>query len=398
MFNLPVVVALLFSLTWSNASVSVHDPFYCYAEDPLRPQVGMFSIISTYETSRGRFVDPSVSSCTPSKFWLVSRHGTRLPNAEDLGNMMGLNERLKSDILRNYNAGRTSLCAADIELVRSWSFDSNITLARQQYLTVSGWNEFQGLAQRYQRAFPTLLPSTYTANDFFFRTAFTQRAIGSIRAFTDGLFGFNGWQQVQFEPIPSLDFVLRPHDFCNALNDLISDPVEQSAFAERPEYQEMLTQVSAKLGFHGSNQLREVEVQTLASICRFEQIWDINSPSPLCAAFSVANHQVMEYHDDLFFFYRFGYGRPSHRTLFENINCNLMQDLLQYLQSNNPADHKARIFGGHTATMQLILVTLGVYEDSTLLTRHNFAQQTFRQWRTSLLSMMASNLVVVKYE
>lgn len=398
MLKFSVFLAAVLSLSRSDASVSVHDPFYCYFNDPIRPQVGMFSIISTYETSRGRSIDPNVSNCTPSKFWLVSRHGTRLPNEADIQNMIDMNERLKADILRNYIMGRTSLCAADMEMIRNWQFDSNITVARQQYLTVTGWNEFQGLGQRYQKAFPILLPSTYSPNDFFFRTAFTQRAVGSIRAFSDGLFGFNGWQQVQFEPIPSLDFLLRPHDFCVDWNNVTSVSVEQDAFIERPEFQEMLNQVSAKLGFFGSNQLRQLEIETLANICKFEQIWNINSLSPFCAAFSVANHQVMEYRDDLFSFYRFGYGHTEHRKLFENINCFLMQDLLKYFVSNNPTDHKARIFGGHTATMQLILVTLGVYKDSVPLTRHNFAQQTFRQWRTSLLSMKGSNLVVVRYD
>lgn len=392
-------LVFLLTLFWVDASVSRHNPFYCYSQDPFRPQVEHFSIISTYETSRGNIVTPRSSSCTPSKFWLISRHGTRLPSRSDINDMLQNSARLQSEILRNYEAGRTSLCASDIELIRNWRFDSNITADNEQLLTVTGWNEFQGLAQRYQAAFPTLLPSTYSQNHYFFRTTHTQRALASMQAFADGLFGFNGFENVQFEDVPAQDFVMLPHDLCLLFSEVTAVSSEQLAFVDGPEYQEMLTQVSTKLGFHGAQQLRQAEVNTLVNLCRFEQIWNINGTSPMCAAFSFANHQVLEYFEDLHFFYRFGYGHATeYRTLFESINCLLVQDMLRFIQSNDPNDHTAKLYGGHTAMVQLILVTLGLFEDEVPLTRHNFAQQTSRQWRTSRISPKAANLVVVRYE
>lgn len=382
----------------ANASVSQHNPFYCYSHDPIRPQIGMFGTKSTYETNRGRQIDANVSSCNPSRFWLLSRHGTRLPSKTDLGKIFEHNERLHRDILKNFEAGRTSLCAADIELIRNWRFDPNITLEREQYLTDAGWNELQGLAQRYQEAFPTVLSNVYSPNDYFFRTTYKQRTLASLRAFADGLFGFNGFERVHFEEVPTPDLLLRPHDSCEFYDEAIREDVEQEEFLEGPEYQEMITQVSAKLGFHGSHQLRAVELETLATICKFEQIWNINVTSPLCAAFSVANHQVLEYYEDLDYYYRVGYGYTAFRRLFENMNCHLMQDMLRFLQSNNSSDHKARIFSTHSTILQLILVTFSAFEDETPLTRHNFAQQTFRQWKSSLVAPMATNLAVIRYE
>lgn len=160
----------------------------------------------------------------------------------------------------------------------------------------------------------------------------------------------------------------------------------------------MLRQVSAKLGFHGSHQLRAVEVETLSLICKFEQIWDINSTSPLCAAFSVANHQVLEYMEDLGYYYGVGYGHSAYRRLYENMNCHLLQDLLSFLKSNDSSDHKARLFSTHSAILHLILVTFGVFEDEVPLSRHNFAQQTLRKWKSSLVAPMAANLAVIRFE
>lgn len=50
------------------------------------------------------------------------------------------------------------MCAADIALIREWKFDPNMTYDNADFLTVVGWNEVQGIAQRYQAVFPTLLP------------------------------------------------------------------------------------------------------------------------------------------------------------------------------------------------------------------------------------------------
>lgn len=152
------------------------------------------------------------------------------------------------------------------------------------------------------------------------------------------------------------------------------------------------------MGFHGSHILRAVEVETLAILCRFEQIWDMNATAPLCAAFSVANHQVIEYWNDLYYYYRWGYGRRDYRRLYQNLPCHLIQDMLNFLRSNNPNDQRARIFGAHLPSLYLTLVSFGTFEEENPLSRHNFAQQAFRLWRSSIITPMAANLAVIRYE
>lgn len=158
-----------------------------------------------------------------------------------------------------------------------------------------------------------------------------------------------------------------------------------------------MTQVNNKLGFIGANQLNVQSIRTIWEICRFQKNIDLSVPSAWCAAFSIANNQVLEYHADLDYFYRNGYG-VANRRLVENLNCGLMQDLLRYLQSNNVNEETARIYGVHSSALQLFLVALGAFEDEVPLTRHNLAQQMTRQWRTSWISPKGANLAVVRYE
>ena len=166
---------------------------------------------------------------------------------------------------------------------------------------------------------------------------------------------------------------------------------------EGPEYQDVIAQVNARLGFRGSNQLSADEVLAVWEVCRFEKNSDLTLPSPMCAAFSVANNQILEYQPDLDYYYRTGYGVPN-RRLVENINCELMQDMLRFLQSNNPNEPTARIYGTHSQNLHLFFVTLGIFEDLDPLTRHNIAQQINRQWRTSWITPKGGNMAVVRYE
>lgn len=376
----------------------MHNPFYCFSEDPIRPQSAMFSIHTAYETVRGKSINANVSACTPSKLWMIGRHGTRLPNANAINNMLAHSERLHSAILTNYNQGKTSLCASDIELLRNWNLNSDVIVGNAQLLTSEGWNEMEGLARRFQTAFPSILSSTYSPNDYFFRTTGTNRTQTSLNAFADGLFGFNRHMDVEFEEVPERDLVLSAQDFCPLFNEVISELVEQEAFREGPEYQEMLGQVSAKFGFHGSHALRHIEVNTLINICKYDHIWNRNETSPLCAGFSIANHQALEFYEDLEFYYRFGYGHRDHRRLFENVACFLMQDLVHFLRGTDPNAHKAKIYSQNITIMALVLANLGAFDDNSTLTRHNFAQQIQRLWRTSAIAPMAANLAIIRYE
>ncbi|XP_037052504.1 multiple inositol polyphosphate phosphatase 1-like [Bradysia coprophila] len=359
----------------------------------------MFTIHGPYEPIRGQRINANVSTCTPSKFWMLGRYGTRLPSSTETANMLGNYERLHTEILENYKQGKTSLCAADFELLENWELNPDIALERAAHLTSVGWDEYEWLAQRYQAAFPTLLPSTYSPSDYFFRSSGLNNAARSLYAFADGLFGTGGHESVEFADVPEVDYLLLPHIQCPLYQDVIfSDRREPEAFRQGPEYQQMAIQVSAKLGFHASQVLRINEIDILASFCKYEQIWYLNGTSPYCAGFSIANHQVYEYYWDLDLYYRFGYGHPNYRRLLENMNCFLMQDLLTAIQSNNDGDHKARIFNTNNITLILFLLHFGVYEDDTPLTRHNFAQQTNRLWKSSFIIPMAANLAIVKYD
>jgi multiple inositol-polyphosphate phosphatase/2,3-bisphosphoglycerate 3-phosphatase len=396
-----VLIFLAVVVAYSEAQLSMNNPQYCYSTDPIRPQNGMHLTWSNYEAVRRIHVDPTVSACTPNRFWFVSRYGGDLPDRAKIQRIMDFGATpILQNITDNYNQGKTTLCAQDFQLITSWVLDPNITLDSAELLTVSGWNIMEGLGRRWQERYPTLLPSTYNQQTYFFRSAHEQRSVGSIRAVADGLFGPNGHQGVVFEPIPFEDTLLRPHDHCPAYLALQSNR-EEEAFRMGPEYRAMITNVNYKLGFFEGEQLPWTTVETMYDICRFEKSENLTIPSEWCAAFSIHDSQVLEFLGDCDYYYRNGYGTADTRLL-SNLNCGLMQDLLRFLTSTATNEPTARFFSTHDAVMQLLAVSFHIFDDEIYdmdtLTRHNIAQVMTRLWRTSWISPKGANLVAVRYD
>lgn len=207
-----------------------------------------------------------------------------------------------------------------------------------------------------------------------------------------------------FEPIPTRDTLLRSINFCPKFTAEVAAQPQRDAFSVGPEFESMMERVNRRLGFHGSNQLDFERIMIMWEWCRFEtgsnvelSGSNIGDLSAWCAPFTVADHEVLEYREDLGYFHFTGYGVGNQR-LIENLNCGLMQDLLMLIRTNELFDSTVRIFGSFSQILQSFLVTLGAVRDDNLLHQHNFAQQSSRQWKTSFITPNAANLAVIRYE
>lgn len=262
--------------------------------------------------------------------------------------------------------------------------------------TVAGWNSMQRIGRRYQQMFPQVLSSNYSQERYLFRHADTQRSRASISAFAGGVFGENGWEGVNFEPIPERDTFLRPIHFCPAFTEVTANQPQQDAFEQGPEIETLLEEVNRKLGLRGSSQLSFNQILLIWEWCRFETGSE-SGTGAWCVPFSVSHHAILEYYRDLGYYHFTGYGVPNQR-LIENLNCGLVQDMLTTMQSNDPTDQTVKIFSSFSQIVQAFLVTLGAFRDEDPLHQHNYAQQSFRNWKSSFLTPNAANLVIVRYE
>lgn len=230
---------------------------YCFAEDRDRPQVKRFSTKTPYEfarTENRRYFN--VPNCTPEKFWILSRHGTRLPRAKDLKGFRELQE-LRDEIIANYEVRRTkpdrgAMCQSDLNLLAQWRWDSNITEQFDQFLTAEGYNELKNIAYNYKNYYPQLLTNIYTPEKFLFRHTDTQRTKASFQAFSEGLFGSEAARHVRPAEIPQRDLLLRPYDYCpeyaNNTQSKKNPDSEISKLLASSTFKELVSDVSKRFG------------------------------------------------------------------------------------------------------------------------------------------------------
>lgn len=270
--------------------------------------------------------------------------------------------------------------------------------------TDAGVMAMENIARRFQNVFPDILTEEYSRDRFHFRHTGSQRTNRSIQAFATGLFGEAGAQNVVYEDVPERDWFLRPFDFCPDFWDDVADwQATRNGFREGPEYAELVDNVNRRLGFH-ANRLSFRTIQSMWEWCRFEtgstfemSGSDTGADSAWCIPFSVADQLLFEYYEDLGHFYFSGYGVPNQRLL-ENMNCGVMQDLLNHIDNDDDDETVARIFVTYTQEIQSMLVALGSFRDTWPIHQHNYAQQSSRNWLTSLIAQLGSNLSVIRYE
>lgn len=187
---------------------------------------------------------------------------------------------------------------------------------------------------------------------------------------------------------------MRPYDKCPEWNKqqemYKGNDSEYFKFQNTDIFKNTLGAISIRLGFKYT--LHANQVEDIWDMCRYDQSWFLQEDSPWCAAFTPEHVKVLEYLEDLKYYYKSGYGS----SLNNNIMCGAVQDLMSNLKNNGTPNVVA--YFSHASAVQLMLTALGYAKDGESLRADNYDQMKNRKWRTSVISPFASNLAVVKYE
>lgn len=368
---------------------------YCLADDD-KPYLN-FGTKSAYNFMHGHLKPDR--NCKPIQLFVVSRHGTRYPGSKVIPKLKILSS-LRDKIVTNHLEKRLGhLCDKDVTNFINWKLDDNVREDMADFLSPQGETDLKELAVRLKASFPEL----FTLNDYsdiskyMFRSTKTERARESMLAFIEGLFG-NKSGITPIEP-PKKDMLLRPDKHCSVwINETesVNTREEYGKFEQSREVQNLLVNVGRRLGFQEIITLGEMN--SMYEMCRFEKAWNINATSPWCAAFSKRELTILEYREDLDYYYWSGPGRDINAKL----GCPLMKDLFQNFQKlegdNYLQERKGTFYFAHSTTLQTLLLALGFINDSQPLLASNFNELSDRQWRTSFIGPFATNLVAVFYK
>lgn len=259
---------------------------------------------------------------------------------------------------------------------------------------MQGWNDLKYIAIDYQRTFNNVIDSRYSPDKFKFGYTNTQRTQASYKAFIEGLFGPNADAIVRTAPETNQSILLRPYELCpefEAQGERAKDKdSEHYKFQQTDTYKKTAEQISTRLGYKYT--LNSKQIDTFWDMCRFDQAWYLQDESPWCTAFTPENVYVLEYLEDLKYYYKASYGA----SLNSNIMCAAVKDMVLNLKSDQGP--KVVAYFSHASAMQLFLTALGYAKDKEHLRADNYQQMKYRKFRASVWSPFASNIAVVKYE
>ncbi|KAL7290244.1 hypothetical protein TKK_0015946 [Trichogramma kaykai] len=390
-------LALLVGLLLINGTAA-RESDYCYSYESY-PYVSM-ATKTAYQFAHGKARLQPVPSCTPIQIWILARHGTRYPDSADIGRLVSLS-KLRDQILYNHETrGHGRMCDQDLQRLRNWRPNPNMIEFNADLLTEQGNEDMRLFAKRLQSYFPELLRTnlySVSYQSFKFRSTATQRTQASMEAFMEGLFG--RVNVIPPEAIPNPDNLLRAYKQCPAWlrgSDINDDETsEKFKFVSGPEYQNLLNNVSSRLGF--AYAIHNDSIQLMYDMCRYDKAWNIAELSPWCSVFSKQELMILEYTEDLEEYYKSGPGREVNSKL----GCPLLNDMFDHFKNlergNFNNEPRGIFYFAHSTTLLNLLSSLDIRKDTTPLLSHNYHSMERRRFKTSEIDAFASNLVAVFY-
>jgi len=328
----------------------------------------------------------SVPGCTAEHLWTVVRHGTRYPSVKAIKLMTQTLPELRDRIVKS-----GQVCPEDLRLLQDWRVDLDVSQEKQ--LHSEGEREMVLLGHRWRLRLPALL-SAYSESLFRLRSTLTQRAQASGHSFVTGVWpavprGDIVWQ----EPAIGHDPLIRFYKLCQAwIKDVKKNKeanIEKLNLEQSQRMAEMLSSLEAVLGVEVS--LEEADIMYL--MCNFDLAWDPASPSPWCRVFTDQQLQLMEYREDLEYFWIDGPGFD----ITGDQACVLFSDVLTTFQ-NIAAGHQkpsGSFYFTHSGTLLKLLAFLNVFTDEDKMKSDNFEQMEGRKWKTSQIGPFGGNIAFV---
>ncbi|CAH1108448.1 unnamed protein product [Psylliodes chrysocephalus] len=382
---------------------------YCYTQDP-EPYLN-FGTKTAYDSITRRSGNQHiVPDCTAVQFWSLVRHGTRLPDASTIRSMRNMN-KIHEEIARNYEQRRSfpdrgRLCPSDYDLFRRWRFNESINEGNANTLARQGVDDMKLLARRYKAKYPDVLQN-YDERSYYFQYSTDDRTHDSFQAYIEGLFEQDAFKvhantvngnmlTNPFQNCPNWqdNQNLNSNSNSNSNSQFISRS-EVERFKEKPEYQKMIRDVFRRLGFRFT--LNATVIEDIYNLCSYEKAWNPQPRSPWCVAFTKEQLKLLEYVEDLKYFYESGYGNK----MAEKIGCSSIKDMYERFErtiNGNSDGNKATFIFGDTSSLLSALTALGTNKDYNLLNSENYLQQNRRSWKTSTMSPFAGNLVASLYQ
>ncbi|XP_066595136.1 multiple inositol polyphosphate phosphatase 1 [Prorops nasuta] len=328
--------------------------------------------------------------CLEKKIWLIVRHGTRYPGKKYVPRLNKQLSNIQEAVIQNYNEGTINLTKDIINEFKNWSFD--ITIEDIMLLHTEGKNEMIDLAERFQSRFPSIMPEIYDNQTYRFKYTATQRTEESAKHFTAGLFGWKQSKKVQYSEPEDNDQVLRFYKRCHKwkveIKENPSANMEKHKFISSTIVADTIKNISNRINYEINYEIAHL----IYTMCGFETAWYTNKVSPWCQILSLNDMKVLEFAEDLEYYWIDGYGFP----LTYKQACSAMLNMFKFFESKDKG--KVVAYFTHSGTILKLLALLGVAKDSNPLKHNSYLiHEETRSWKTTYIDAFATNIAFILY-
>ena len=331
--------------------------------------------------------DEDDGECRAVHLWTVVRHGTRYPSRDAITLMTEDLPQLRDKILRQNNS---SLCNQDLELIKNWKV--NIESDWSKTLHKEGEEEMVLLGRRWLNRFPHLLDQ-YDPELFHLRSTDTQRSMRSGQSFVSGLWSRDVLPETDWHVVTSgHDPLIRFYKTCDAWIKQVKKNKAANKEKELFEKSETMRSVERSVSSVLGLDISMTDLDMMYMMCNFDLAWS-SSPSPWCRVFSDHDLQVMEYREDLEYYWIDGPGY----TVTREAACVLVKDVVTKFRNivSDGDRSKGSFYFTHSGTILKLLAYLNIFNDKESLRSDNFAKMNNRLWRTSYIGPFGANIAFV---
>ncbi|XP_069969884.1 multiple inositol polyphosphate phosphatase 1 [Penaeus vannamei] len=362
----------------------------------LSTKTGYFSAVK--DESYWPQFKQEVWGCAAKQIWLLNRHGTRYPTGNDMGQLYDVLPGMSQRIVQNHNQGRGCLAKESLDQLSDW-FPS-YGIREKEQLHEMGYEEQFALGEYWRDMFPHLNNVSYDPQKFKIEFTVKNRTGQSAYHFLRGMFGDDAIGTIELPEPYSPNFILRAYKSCPRwLKEVYKNEEttykERRLFTQGEIFQSTLHAVSSRLGF--MHPLTPKELEAIYDECRYEMAWWPKQESAWCMPFTSYDFEVMEYHQDLKYYYEDSYGTP----LNSETACRTYNDLYSHFRttiSQEEAKPQGIFYFAHDKTILKVLARIGLFRPSEHLRHDNFAEMRNRVWRSSFVSPFSANIVFVLYQ
>lgn len=319
------------------------------------------------------------------------RHGSRKPNVKHVEGYKERLEALREKILVGISQKKCELCGDLKNDFENWQLMEVDRLSSMD-LVHEGEDEMLLLGERMQMRFPSILPEKYSRDVYKFRYTATQRTQASAEQFSIGLFGRRESHRVVYPNPLHVDPLLRFYKLCGKWDADVrksgSSKVEINKFSNSEVMNKVMNKIKKRLNL---DSVTFDDLSTMYQVCGFDAAFNHTHTSPWCRVFDDEDIEVMEYYEDLKYYWRDGHGF----ALNHEQACTAYQDMVAHFTSDEPT--KSVFYFSHSGTILKMLSYLNLYKDEMPLLSENFEQQTNRLWRVSKIDAFGTNIAFVLF-